>query len=179
MLEMYMYIRAVLLFCFRRGLTPEECRNQVVESKHDKIPPIVTIRRWFRKFRDGDTSLEDKPRPGRPSTVVTDKNLMLARQLINENPRSTYRMIAHKMGIALAAAFDIVHNHLKFTKRFARWVPHQLSDDQKRERVSWCRIMCRVFDGGHSKRVFDIVTGDETWAYYFDPLTKMQSRVWV
>ena len=39
--------------------------------------------------------------------------------------------------------------------------------------------MLRKFDGGRSPRVWDIVTGHETWVYQYDPNTKHQSAVWV
>ena len=39
--------------------------------------------------------------------------------------------------------------------------------------------MLRKFDGGRSPRVWDIVTGDATWVYQYDPETKQQSGVWV
>ena len=37
----------------------------------------------------------------------------------------------------------------------------------------------KKIDGGRSPRVWDIVTGDETWVYQYDPKTKQQSAVWV
>ena len=39
--------------------------------------------------------------------------------------------------------------------------------------------MLRKFDGGRFPRVWDIVTGDETWVYQYDPEAKQQSVVWV
>ena len=39
--------------------------------------------------------------------------------------------------------------------------------------------MLKKFDGGRSKRVYEIITGDESWFYYYDPRTKRQSPVWV
>jgi histone-lysine N-methyltransferase SETMAR len=39
--------------------------------------------------------------------------------------------------------------------------------------------MLEKFDRGRSKRVYDIITGDESWFYYYDPETKRQSQVWV
>ena len=35
------------------------------------------------------------------------------------------------------------------------------------------------FGGGRSSSVWDIVTGDATWVYQYDPETKQQSAVWV
>ena len=39
--------------------------------------------------------------------------------------------------------------------------------------------MLRKFDGGRSSRVWDFVTGDETWVHQYDAETKQQSAVWV
>ena len=39
--------------------------------------------------------------------------------------------------------------------------------------------MLQKFDGGKSQRVWDIVTGDETYIYQYDPETKQQSSVWL
>ena len=58
-------------------------------------------------------------------------------------------------------------------------MPHNLSEEQKRGRVDWSTHMLRKFDGGRSPRVWDIITGDGTWVYQYDPETKQQSAVWV
>ena len=39
--------------------------------------------------------------------------------------------------------------------------------------------MLKRFNKGDSRRVSDIVTGDETWINPFAPKTKRQSSVWV
>ncbi|EFN88623.1 Histone-lysine N-methyltransferase SETMAR, partial [Harpegnathos saltator] len=33
----------------------------------------ATCKRWYKKFRQGDISLEDEPRAGRPQKIETDK----------------------------------------------------------------------------------------------------------
>ena len=45
--------------------------------------------------------------------------------------------------------------------------------------MDWCNHMLRKFDEGTSPRVWDIITGNETWVYQYDPETKQQSAVWV
>jgi histone-lysine N-methyltransferase SETMAR len=37
--------------------------------------------------------------------------------------------------------------------------------------------MLEKFDRSRSKHVYDIITGDESWFYYYDPETKRQSQV--
>ena len=39
--------------------------------------------------------------------------------------------------------------------------------------------MLQKFEGVRSNRVWDIVTGDETWMVQYDPETKQQLAVWV
>ena len=39
--------------------------------------------------------------------------------------------------------------------------------------------MFKKFDGGRPKRVYDIITGDESCFYYYNPETKRQSQVWL
>ncbi|KAI8430490.1 hypothetical protein MSG28_000750 [Choristoneura fumiferana] len=55
------------------------------------------------------------------------------------------------------------------------WVPHKLNNLQKERRVDWCKFMINKFDAGEKKTVYDILTGDETWLYNYDPETKQQS----
>ena len=45
--------------------------------------------------------------------------------------------------------------------------------------MKWCLLMLRKFDGGGSERVWDLVTGSETFVYQYDPETKQQSSVWL
>ena len=58
-------------------------------------------------------------------------------------------------------------------------MPHNLSEEQKRDRVDLFNSMLRNFNEGRSPCVWDIVTGDKIWVYQYDPETKQQSAVWV
>ena len=39
--------------------------------------------------------------------------------------------------------------------------------------------MLQKYDRGASKHIYDIVTGDESWIYVYEPESKQQSAVWV
>ena len=91
----------------------------------------------------------------------------------------TYAEIQDIMKISSGSLTRILHDSPGVRKRCARWVPHNLSEEQKRGRVGWCTSMLRKSDGARSSHVWDIVTGDETWVYQYDPETKQQSAVWV
>ena len=58
-------------------------------------------------------------------------------------------------------------------------VSHMLTEEQKQKRIHWCHVMLDKFDRGRSNAVWDIVSGDETRVYCFDPETKQQSQKWI
>ena len=82
------------------------------------------------------------------------------------------------MKISSESLTSIIHDCLGARKRSARWVPHNLSEEQKWGIVDWCTHMLRKFDGGRSPRVWVIITGNKTWVYQYDLERKQQSAVW-
>ena len=64
-------------------------------------------------------------------------------------------------------------------KLAARWVPHLLSEDQKKRRVECLRQLLNDFEPNGPKRLCDIVTGDETWLWYYDIPNKRCNSAWV
>jgi hypothetical protein len=60
----------------------------------------------------------------------------------------------------------------------SRWVPHELIDKQKHERVKLCRENLAKFHAG-SWRLCDIITGDEVWVYHRQIGHKSTNKSWV
>ena len=56
----------------------------------------------------------------------------------------------------------ILHHQLGVHKRCARWMPHQLTEEQKVGKVQWCMTMLEKYDSGHANSTWNIVSGDET-----------------
>ena len=127
----------------------------------------------------GASTLEDDDRCGRMATTVTPENVSRAESLIKKDPKMAYTEIQDIMKISSGSLTRILHDCLGARKRYAFWVPHNLSEEQKRGRVDWCTHMLRKCDGGRSPRVWVIVAGDKTWVYQYDLETKQQSEVWV
>ncbi|KAJ9574565.1 hypothetical protein L9F63_008261 [Diploptera punctata] len=79
--------------------------------------------------------------------------------------------------ISYGAVYDIVHENLKFRKVSARWVPKNLTDDHKGQRMmASLDHLTRYTAQGHDF-LEGIVTGDESWAYHYTPETKQASAV--
>ncbi|UYV75638.1 hypothetical protein LAZ67_13000813 [Cordylochernes scorpioides] len=83
----------------------------------------------------------------------------------------TYQQLEKSVVIGSAAIKTIINDNLKYRKLVIRWVPHSLTEDQKLGHVKWSNFMLKNFVDGNSKADFNIITGDETWIYNFDPET--------
>ena len=59
----------------------------------------------------------------------------------------------------------------------AKMVPKILSEDQKQKRVKFCDDMLDKIK--HDSDILrQIITGDETWLFQYDPKTKRQNMQW-
>ena len=72
---------------------------------------------------------------------------------------------------------SVLQEHLAIKNIGSHWIPHNLTNAQKKIRVVWCKEMLEKYDGGASKGVYRIVTGDESLICAFEPETKQQSTV--
>ena len=112
------------------------------------------------------------------ATTVTPEDVPRVESLIKKDPNMTNAEIQDIMKISSGSPTCIPYDSLGERRR-TRWVPNNLNEGQRQDRVDWCTHTLRKFDGGRSPRVWDIVTGDETWVYQYDAETKQQSAVWV
>jgi histone-lysine N-methyltransferase SETMAR len=123
--------------------------------------------------------LADKPKPGRPITLTTPENIAKVKKLVEEDPRITYVQIEETLGLSPPVIHEILTEKLQMSKVSCRWVPHFLTKENKQCRVDFCKKMLLKYDGGLSREVPKILTGDETWVYAYEPLRKQQDMHWV
>ena len=98
---------------------------------------------------------------------------------MTEDRRISVHELESLLDIGSGSIAAILHDSLGLRKLESRWIPHTLTPEQMAARVDWCKEMLRRFEKGRSRRGYDIVTGDETWLYQYDPLNKRQSAEWV
>ena len=127
-------------------------------------------------FQHGRTFLSDEFE-GRPSMSVVATNVDAVREMIERDQHITYREIQASLGIDMKAIHTILHDHLNVRKLCSRWIP-QFDRSSKTARVKWNKEMLEKFNRDQSNLVYNIVTGDETWIYSYEPESKQQSTVW-
>ena len=128
---------------------------------------------------DGRESIENDPRVDRPVSVLMEKNVATVKTLIEEDARYTMQEIEEFSGIHSSSVLKILRERLGLRKICVRWVPHSLTTKQKQ---SWFRLASQViekYDKCDPRHLEEIVTGDETWIYHFQPNSKAKNKVWV
>ena len=95
--------------------------------------------------------------------------------LIEEDARYTVQEIEELSGIHSSSVLKILRERFGLCKICVRWVPHLLTEEQKRSRVIASQVI-EKYDKCDPCRLEEIVTGDETWIYHFQPDSKAKKR---
>jgi transposase len=161
------------------GLNARQIHDELITAYGQGVVSYSTVAHWIHRFSNGTESLEDDPRCGRPLSVITQQNIDAVRDLVNEDPHITIDYIATLLDISHGSVVDtILKQHLGLRKIVSRWVPHQLTPEQKQRRIDICLENLHKFES-NTWRLCDIVTGDETWIYHRKIRSKQQSKVWI
>ena len=138
-----------------------------------------TVRRWKNKYESGVESIKNASKSGRPKSASSKEIVSKIKEIIEGDARFTVRDIARKVGISLSTVNLILKKHLKVRRKIsARWVPHLLTDEQKRQRVKVVKKLLQMFPKYVKKQFANVVTGDETWVHYFEPVRKVSNKIW-
>jgi len=91
---------------------------------------------WCARFRSGRQSVGDDVRAGAPRAAITNRNISQVETCILVDRCVTVREIANELSLSVGSVETIIHEHLKFSKVSARWVPKQLTNEHKQQPVS-------------------------------------------
>ena len=163
------YIRGLLLYDFKSGLSAAESSRRINAAFGAGTVSERTAQDWFARFRQGNFNLEDLPRSGRPSEVDDDR----LRTLVEADPRQTTRELAQVLDVDHETVTSHLHQLGKVCK-LAQWVPHQLSDWDKERRAEAATFLLS-YRRTHNW-LKSIVTGDEKWCLY---VNIKRRRSWV
>jgi histone-lysine N-methyltransferase SETMAR len=130
------------------------------------------------RFRAGEEGITDKERSGRPCTSGDEQHVIAVTTLLEEDARLTCDEIAHELGISHGTVFSILTDKLGKRRVVARWVPHQLSDGEKLNRLQIARSLRSRYRREGNSFINRIVAIDETWVRSYEPELKSQSSEW-
>ena len=158
----------MLYFCLEKD-------EELVNVEGEQALSTSTIRRWIATFKDGEEEIKDKARSGRPREAVTSEKIARVEDLVSNDPHTSIKELTNEVGISRERISYILHEELNLHKLCAKWVPHRLSEEHKRNRVELSKQLLKILDGGYK----NIITGDETWIYFFTISNKEANKSWI
>ncbi|XP_072140447.1 protein GVQW3-like [Dermacentor andersoni] len=166
--------RYCIKFCQKLGDSQVVSIRKIQTAFGDDAMSSTQIKEWCNRFKDGRTSVESEPRSVRPSTCRTDQVIAEVNAVVMRDHRVIIRQIAEEVGISTFSAHSIMTKDLAITRAVAKFVPKLLTVEQKQLRVE---VSQDVLDSRNSDPDYMniIITGDESWVYKYDAVTKSQS----
>jgi len=103
----------------------------LVQVCGDNAMKKTAVYKWVKRFSEGRESVTDEARSGRPATSRTEENIAKVRQIVRENRRLTFRIIAEQVNIDKETVRKIITEDLDIRKVCAKMVPKELTEEQK------------------------------------------------
>ena len=127
------HIRHCMLYEFQLGRKANEAAKNICSALGQNTVGVSKCQRWFKKFREGNFSLNDESGRGRVSNF--DQDALQA--LLVRNPQITQQELA----TALNCSQKTICNQLRSlgkVQKFGKWVPHELTENNRNQRVTIC-----------------------------------------
>jgi hypothetical protein len=91
--------RVCVKFCFLLEKTAAETIVMLQQAFVDDAFGKSQVYEWFSSFKNGNMSIEELPRPGRPLTSRNEEKVEKVRQAINEDRRKTIEQVSEETNV--------------------------------------------------------------------------------
>ncbi|GFG30152.1 hypothetical protein Cfor_00898 [Coptotermes formosanus] len=167
--------RICIKFCFKFGTTAAETHQMLKEAFGDNALDQTQTYEWFKRFKNGWVSVDDDERSGRPLTRTTTENVAKVRQAKREDRRRTIHDACNIVELSYGTCPRILSDELNLPCIAAKFVQWLTSNYQKEQCIA---VYTELKEQAENNPNFNVITGDETWLFRYDLVTKQQSYPW-
>ncbi|GFR58149.1 histone-lysine n-methyltransferase setmar-like protein [Elysia marginata] len=153
-------IRVIITFSVIWGKDASCIHKDLVTVLGENALSIQTVRIRVKAVSEGRDDMEDEPRPGRPVTACGDANISKVLVSLSDDTRKTCEEIPTETSMSTTSVFRVITNKLN-KKKFSKWVPHLLTDEQKESRVNFSRNFLRRFQTEQIDFLNRIITDEQ------------------
>jgi histone-lysine N-methyltransferase SETMAR len=154
----------------KEGMTAKAIHERLVEIFGLFAMPYSTVTRIFREicwtpFEQGSKNLG-----GRPPNLEHDVQILY---VLERHLNASVREIADEARIPKSIVFDVLRGRLHYSWRNYRFVPHALTEAQRRERVEKSIALLSLLAKTKRRAWQFIITGDESLFFYVTSHSKI------
>lgn len=160
-------IRGILRHYWKKGVKASEASRIICEFEGENAMNCKLAQSWYRRFESGDMTTLDKPKSGRHRSL----SLELIKDAVVSNPQKSTRQISQELNIPTTSVFRGL-KMLGACYQNRIQVPHDLTPEQQKRRVSVCQTLLKY--PRDTRFLRQILTCDEKWIYYVSVDNKKQ-----
>jgi len=110
----------------------------IQQALGDQSLSRAQVFQWHARFKTGRTSVDDDEHTGRPTSCTTAETVARIQELVRQDRRWTIHDIAEEVGIGYGTCQRVRTEELGMHRIAAKFVPGNLTADQKKQRVNVC-----------------------------------------
>jgi transposase len=122
----------LVLSLHEEGLTEQQIHERLVEIFGPLAMPYSIVARIIRKTSCTPSEEPSQNFGDRRPNLDHDARIL---SMLEREPNASLREIAHETRISKSTVFDILRERLNYSARNSRFVPHALTESQRRERL--------------------------------------------
>ncbi|KAF7268089.1 hypothetical protein GWI33_018750 [Rhynchophorus ferrugineus] len=125
----------LIQYRFLKGKNTVETKTWLDAVLPDTAPGRLSIKDCYAKFRLGEMSSEDGERNLHPKEGGKDETLYKIHKMILNGRKLKVNEITDILNISTERVNHMIHEYFGMRKLCAKWVPRELTFDQKQRRV--------------------------------------------
>ena len=129
-------------------------------------------------MKDPECGFEDSSRTCRSSIITTDEYIETIERIVMRDQQICVHRLAYELTIPTTTVYAIISNDLGMKKVSIRWARKLLTPIQRANRVDCCQELLQVSEVNLDHYFDGIVTGNETYLYYYDALSQQEAEIW-
>jgi histone-lysine N-methyltransferase SETMAR len=170
--------RTFIKFGVILGKNAKEIHNDLIKALGSMAYPHSTVRRWVKDINKGRTDLSDQRGGAHNVNHERDERIERVEEQLAITRAWSSRMLALIVDIPQTTLLRILHENFHLTKRLGKWVPHNLTEEQRQARVDICHNNLLRYRR-HPKLLDRTLAIDESWVRLYSPPDRDQQRFWL
>ena len=126
--------RVCIKFCHKPGKTATETYQMLLLPYGDETASRARVFEWFKRFKEGRTTVESDEREGHLSTSRNEEMVQKIRTAIRGNRRLTIMELSNEFQISFGSVQTILTTDLDMRRVAAKFIPKLMSKKKTENR---------------------------------------------
>ena len=147
----------------KNGDSPSVIMSKLHDEFGQHAPSRTCVYKWHAQVKLGVESSCEHEKPGRKP----DEELLYDIESVFENEAfASIGYISRTLNIPKSTAHRYVTQYLGRKFKHTRWIPHLLTEEQKKLRIDACSDLVKILKACKQLNWRNIITGDQLWFTY-------------